>query len=139
MAAWAETTVEIGGVRLHVTRSGKGPPVLVLHRDTGPSGGSSFQEALAKSADVIAPHHVGWGRSPRAEWMRSVRDLAVLHRGLLAELGIERATLVGLGFGGWIAAEMATMAPRDVAKLVLVAPMGLKPPEGDILDQAIVS
>jgi hypothetical protein len=34
---------------------------------------------------------------------------------------------------------MATMAPRDVAKLVLVGPMGIKPPEGDIFDQAIVS
>jgi pimeloyl-ACP methyl ester carboxylesterase len=34
---------------------------------------------------------------------------------------------------------MATMAPRDVAQLVLVGPMGIKPPEGDILDQAIVS
>ena len=60
------------------------------------------------------PHHAGWGRSPRADWMRSVRDMAVMHRGLLAELGIEKAALVGLGFGGWIAAEMATMAPRDV-------------------------
>ena len=71
--------------------------------------------------------------------MRSVRDVAVMHRGLLAELGIEKAALIGLGFGGWIAAEMATMAPRDVARLVLVGPMGIKPPEGDILDQAIVS
>jgi pimeloyl-ACP methyl ester carboxylesterase len=34
---------------------------------------------------------------------------------------------------------MATMAPRDVGRLVLVGPMGIKPPEGDILDQAIVS
>ena len=71
--------------------------------------------------------------------MRSVRDVAVMHRGLLAELGIEKAALIGLGFGGWIAAEMATMAPGDVAKLVLVGPMGIKPPEGDIFDQAIVS
>jgi pimeloyl-ACP methyl ester carboxylesterase len=31
------------------------------------------------------------------------------------------------------------MAPADVAKLVLVAPMGVKPSQGDILDQAIVS
>jgi pimeloyl-ACP methyl ester carboxylesterase len=71
--------------------------------------------------------------------MRSVRDLAVMHRGLLAELKIQEAVLVGLGFGGWIAAEMATMAPADVAKLVLVGPMGVKPSQGDIFDQAIVN
>ena len=139
MVAWTESAIAIAGTKIHLTRAGKGRPVLVLHRDIGMIEGSRFLDGLAQSAEVIAPHHAGWGRSPRAEWMRSVRDMAVLHRGLLAELGIERAALVGLGFGGWIAAEMASMAPRDVAKLVLVAPMGLKPPEGDILDQAIVS
>ncbi len=139
MAAWTESTIEIAGTKTYLARAGKGSPVLVLHRDIGTPAKSSFHDRLAQAADVIIPHHAGWGRSPRADWMRSVRDMAVMHRGLLAELGIEKATLVGLGFGGWIAAEMATMAPSDVAKLVLVAPMGLKPPEGDILDQAIVS
>jgi pimeloyl-ACP methyl ester carboxylesterase len=139
MAAWTEETIQIAGTNIHLTRGGKGPPVLVLHRDIGALERSAFHAELAKSADVIVPHHPGWGRSPRSEWMRSVRDVAVMHRGLLAELGIEKAALIGLGFGGWIAAEMATMAPSDVAELVLVGPMGIKPPEGDILDQAIVS
>jgi pimeloyl-ACP methyl ester carboxylesterase len=70
--------------------------------------------------------------------MRSVRDIAVVYRGLLGDLGLEKAALIGLGFGGWIAAEMASMAPRDLSALVLVGAMGIKPPEGDILDQAIV-
>jgi pimeloyl-ACP methyl ester carboxylesterase len=34
---------------------------------------------------------------------------------------------------------MATAAPRDVAALALVGAMGVKPPQGDILDQALVS
>jgi pimeloyl-ACP methyl ester carboxylesterase len=139
MVAWTENTIDIAGAKLHVARAGKGPPVLVLHRDTGPPDTSLFQDQLTRSADVIVPHHPGWRRSPRADWMRSVRDVAVMHRGLLAELGIKNATLIGLGFGGWIAAEMASMAPGDVASLVLVGPMGIKPPDGDILDQAIVS
>ena len=67
------------------------------------------------------------------------RDIAVIYQWLLADLGVERASLVGLGFGGWIAAEMAAMAPRDFHRLVLVGAMGVKPPEGDIFDQAIVS
>jgi pimeloyl-ACP methyl ester carboxylesterase len=138
MTAWAERAVEIAGTTVRVTRSGKGPPVLVLHRDIGLPATSSFQNELTKSSDVIVPHHPGWEGS-RPEWMRGVRDLAVLYRGLLADLKIQNAVLIGLGFGGWIAAEMATMAPADVAKLVLVAPMGIKPSQGDILDQAIVS
>jgi len=139
MVTWTEGAIAIAGTEIRLTRAGKGRAVLVLHRDIGMMEGSRFLDELAQSAEVIAPHHAGWGRSSRAEWMRGVRDMAVLHRGLLAELGIERAALVGLGFGGWVAAEMATMAPRDVAKLVLVAPMGIKPSEGDIFDQAIVS
>jgi pimeloyl-ACP methyl ester carboxylesterase len=69
--------------------------------------------------------------------MRSVRDIAVIYRGLLSELKVKDAALVGLGFGGWIAAEMASMAPADVSQLVLVGAMGIKPPLGDILDLAI--
>jgi len=34
---------------------------------------------------------------------------------------------------------MAAMAPRDFHRLVLVGAMGVKPPEGEIFDQAIVS
>jgi pimeloyl-ACP methyl ester carboxylesterase len=139
MPGWSESTVEIAGAKMQITRGGDGPPVLVLHRDTGAPEASAFNDDLAKSAHLILPQHPGWGRSSRAEWMRSVRDLAVLYRGVLAELGVGRPVLVGLGFGGWIAAEMATMGPADLAKLVLVAPMGIKPPEGDILDQAIIS
>jgi pimeloyl-ACP methyl ester carboxylesterase len=48
-------------------------------------------------------------------------------------------SLVGLGFGGWIAAEMATMSPQAFRRLVLVGAMGVKPVHGEILDQALVS
>jgi pimeloyl-ACP methyl ester carboxylesterase len=71
--------------------------------------------------------------------MRNVRDIAVVYRGLLSQLGLRDAALVGLGFGGWIAAEMATMSPGAFRKLVLVGAMGIKPADGEILDQALVS
>ncbi|MBM6705408.1 hypothetical protein H6A60_13135, partial [Sutterella massiliensis] len=65
------------------------------------------------------------------------RDIAVIYRGLLSELKVKDAALVGLGFGGWIAAEMASMAPADLSHLVLVGAMGIKPSVGDILDLAV--
>src|SRR5262252_8542647 len=98
-----------------------------------------FYDELATRFDVLVPHHPGYGKSERPQWLRSVRDVAVIYQWLLAELRVERASLIGLGFGGWIAAEMATMAPREFHRLVLVGAMGLKPPDGDIFDQAIVS
>ena len=62
-----------------------------------------------------------------------------MYQWLLADLGLEQVTLVGLGLGGWIAAEMATMAPRGFRRLVLVGAMGIQPTEGEILDQALVN
>ena len=136
---WNETVVELEGVKLHLARAGSGRPLLVLHHDTGSPDQLAFYDELASRFEVLVPHHPGYGKSERPEWLRSVRDVAVIYQWLLSHLGIERASLIGLGFGGWIAAEMATMAPREFHRLVLVGAMGIKPPEGDILDQAIVS
>jgi pimeloyl-ACP methyl ester carboxylesterase len=137
--AWSESVVDVAGSKLHVARAGKGRPLLVLHHDTGTLDRLPFYDALAERYDVVVPQHPGWGKSERPEWLRSARDVAVIYRGLLGDLGIEKAALVGLGFGGWIAAEMASMAPVDLSHLVLVGAMGIKPPEGDILDQALMS
>jgi pimeloyl-ACP methyl ester carboxylesterase len=138
-AAWRESAVEIAGSKLHMARAGKGAALLVLHHDIGLPEKVAALDALAAGADVIVPHLPGWGRSERPQWLRSVRDIAVMQQGLLASLGVEKCALLGLGFGGWIAAEMATMAPSAFTHLALVGPMGIKPAEGEILDQAIVS
>ncbi len=139
MAGWSERNIELGEVKLHFRRAGRGRPVLVLHHDIGTPDSLPFYDALADKFDVIVPSHPGFGVPERPQWMRHPRDIASLYQWLLADLGIERASLVGLGFGGWVAAEMAALAPRDFHRLVLVGAMGVKPPVGDILDQAIIS
>jgi len=136
--AWNRSTVEVAGSKVHVARAGKGRPVMVLHHDGGTLDSLPFYDALAGRYDVLVPHHPGWSRSERPEWLRNVRDVAQMYRMLSAQLGLRDAALVGLGFGGWIAAEMAAMAPEAISRLVLVGAMGIKPPEGDILDQALL-
>ena len=141
--AWESETVTIAGTALHVTRAGAGAPVLVLHHDIGAPERLAFYDALARHFTVIVPSHPGYDRSQRPDWIRSVRDVAVMHQWLLADSEATReagtVSLVGLGFGGWIAAEMATMAPRAFRRLVLVGAMGIKPERGEIADQALVS
>ena len=139
VTGWTETTVEVAGIRLHLARAGSGRPALVLHHDIGSPDRLDFYDALAGRFTVLLPHHPGYGKSERPSWLRSVRDVAVIYQWLLGDLAIERPALVGLGFGGWIAAEMATMAPTAWHRLILVGAMGLKPPGGDIFDQAIVN
>jgi pimeloyl-ACP methyl ester carboxylesterase len=141
--AWNEQRVQLGEVKLRLWRGGPkdqgARPVLVLHHDIGTPDRLPFYDALAEKFDVILPNHPGFGEPEKPQWLRHPRDIAALYQWLLADLGVERASLVGLGFGGWVAAEMATLAPRDFHRLVLVGAMGVKPPEGNIFDQAIVS
>ena len=122
---------------------GGGPPALVLHHDIGAPERPAFYDALARDFTVFAPSHPGYDGAPRPDWMRSVRDMAVVYQGLLAHHPATRepgtVTLIGLGFGGWIAAEMAIMAPRAFRRLVLVGAMGMKPERGEITDQALLS
>jgi pimeloyl-ACP methyl ester carboxylesterase len=138
--SWRTESVPVAGITLNVASAGSGRPVLVLHHDIGRPEPSPFDDALAHACHVLAPSHPGYDGSARPDWMRSVRDVAVVYQSLLAERDLARdLTLVGLGFGGWIAAEMATMAPRAFGRLVLVGAMGLKPERGEIADQALLS
>ena len=137
--AWRTETVPVAGIALHVASAGSGAPVLILHHDIGRPEPSPFDDALASRFTVSAPSHPGYDRSSRPDWMRSVRDVAVVYQWLLAQHDMRDATLVGLGVGGWIAAEMATMAPRAFKRLVLVGAMGIKPERGEIADQALLS
>jgi pimeloyl-ACP methyl ester carboxylesterase len=138
--SWRTESVPVAGITLNVASAGSGRPVLVLHHDIGRPEPSPFDDALAHACHVLAPSHPGYDGSARPDWMRSVRDVAVVYQWLLAERDLARdLTLVGLGFGGWIAAEMATMAPRAFGRLVLVGAMGLKPERGEIADQALLS
>jgi pimeloyl-ACP methyl ester carboxylesterase len=139
MTTWADETVTVAGTALHLRTGGTGAPLLVLHHDIGSPDAPVLHEALAGHFAVLAPSHPGYDRSPRPAWLRSVRDIAVMYQALLAERGLAGVTCVGLGFGGWIAAEMATMAPTQFRRLVLVGAMGIKPERGEILDQALLS
>ena len=139
MPTWNESTATIAGTKMHFARAGSGRPLLVLHHDIGTPDRLPFYDTLAQSFDVLVPHHPGWGKSERPQWLRSVRDIAAMHSWLLGELGVSDVSLVGLGFGGWIAAEMASQTPKAYRKLVLVGAMGINPPGGYIADQAVVS
>ena len=140
---WTTETIPIAGVGMRLARAGDGPPLVILHHDIGTLARLPFYDELARRFTVLVPSHFGYDGSQRPEWMRNVRDLAAAHQWLLGDLAITRApqtvSVVGLGFGGWVAAEMATQAPRAFRKLVLVGAMGLKPDRGVIADQALVS
>ncbi len=136
--AHAEKTLELAGNKVRVLQGGNGDPVVVLHHSTGNVGWIPFFEHLAERFSVTIPDMPGYGQSERPEWAREPRDLAILLNELLDRLELDQVTLVGLGFGGFVAAEMATMNQKRLKRLVLVGSAGLQPETGEIVDQMMV-
>ncbi|MYA19420.1 MAG: alpha/beta hydrolase [Chloroflexi bacterium] len=130
--------IEVAGRRVQYLQGGSGDPVLVLHHSIGNPGWLPVYERLAASRQVLVPDLPGYGQSERPEWAREPRDIAILLLQMLGKLGVGSVPVVGLGFGGWIAAEMATMDQQRVSSLVLVGAPGIQPDEGEILDQMLI-
>ena len=134
MANWTETTANIAGTELVLVRGGAGKPLLMFHDELGYPGWMSWNDELAKERELIIPLQPGFGRTPRIEWVRNYRDLGGFYALALRELHLDPLDVVGFSAGGFIAAEMAAADPKLFSHLVLVAPMGLKPTEGEITD-----
>lgn len=130
-----ETTVEVAGLKIQSLAGGDGPDLLWLHHSTGSLGWLPFHEKLSEHFRVVVPDLPGYGRSERPEWARHPRDVALLLHRAAAKLELRPFHLVGHGFGGWVAAEMATMNADALRSLTLVGAAGLKPRDGEIMDQ----
>ena len=130
--------IPVADLDLHLREGGDGSPVVILHRSIGTLGWDAFEETLAGQFKVITPDLPGYGESERPDWAREPRDLALLVARMLERLDLTDVTLVGLGFGGFIAAELATANEDRLKSLVLVGAAGIKPREGEIVDQMLI-
>ncbi|HJM75572.1 MAG TPA: alpha/beta fold hydrolase, partial [Dehalococcoidia bacterium] len=137
-AAVSKSTVKVAGLKIHVEEAGRGPALLLLHRSTGRYGWGAFEGGLAESFHVIIPDLPGYGHSDRPDWAREPRDIAILMGQLVVAMDLKNVALIGLGFGGFIAAELATMNTARVGSLTLIGAAGLKPDEGEIVDQMLI-
>jgi pimeloyl-ACP methyl ester carboxylesterase len=131
---WRAETVPVAGAELTFIEGGTGNPVLVLHEELGHPGWLRWHSELARSRTLLIPHHPGFGRSPRVEWVSNIRDLAGFYARVLRERKLSPIDVIGFSLGGWIAAEMAACDAAQFRRMVLVAPTGIRPPEGDIMD-----
>jgi pimeloyl-ACP methyl ester carboxylesterase len=136
---WREETVRVAGADLTIVRGGSGSPLLVLHEELGFPGWLRWNSELARNHTLMIPLHPGFGKTPRVEWVRGVRDLAGFYARVLRERSLAPVDVIGFSFGGWIAAEMAACDAKQFRRVVLVAPTGIRPPQGDIMDAFTVT
>jgi pimeloyl-ACP methyl ester carboxylesterase len=111
---------DINGAELNYELAGDGAAVALIHE--GVCDMRMWDElfkALACEFTVLRYDLRGYGDStlPPGPFSQA-RDLL----GLLDHVGIERAALVGVSYGGRVALDTAFVAPERVAALVLAAP-----------------
>jgi pimeloyl-ACP methyl ester carboxylesterase len=120
--------VDVNGARLWYDEAGSGEVVLLLHGGLGDSGlWELVMPLLAEHFRTIRTDLRFFGSStgPAVPW--SWQDDTI---GVLDELGIERAALVGLSLGGKLALDVALAHPERLWAVVGVAP-GLGGHDGD--------
>ncbi len=129
-ATLIERTVSVAGKPIFLAEAGAGPAAVLLHGGgpgaTGVSNYSRNIDALAQHFRVIVPDMPGYGRSAKhVDHADPFGYLATMIRGLLDELGLDTAHLVGNSYGGACALRLALDTPARVGKLVLMGPGGI--------------
>jgi 3-oxoadipate enol-lactonase len=114
--------VRTNGIALRAVDVGRGRPLVFLH-GLGWDG-TLWASAARRFADryrVIAGDTRGHGQSDKPPGPYSIDLFAADWLGLLDELGIDRAGIIGFSQGGMIAQVLALEHPERVAALVLVS------------------
>ena len=125
-----EETLRAGGIELSIVKGGAGKPLLILHDELGYPGWMTWNERLAEQRTLLIPLQPGFGKTPRSTGSAIIATLRASIRGCCGSMRLDPVDVIGFSAGGFIAAEMAAADPRIFARMVLVAPMGIKPQAG---------
>ncbi|WP_405729577.1 alpha/beta fold hydrolase [Streptomyces sp. NBC_00028] len=127
-----ESLLDVGGRQIFVAAAGPAdaPPVLLLHGGgPGASGVSNYSRniaELAKEYRVVVPDLPGYGRSSKGiDRTDPFGALATGIRGVLDQLGLDKAHFVGNSYGGACALRLALDTPDRVDRMVLMGPGGI--------------
>ncbi|MEX0797538.1 MAG: alpha/beta hydrolase [Acidimicrobiia bacterium] len=99
-----------------------GPPIVLIHGLAGSSLGEWYQvaPALAENHRVVLVDHRGHGLSALSRGRYEISDVADDIAGVLDQLGVTRAHMVGYSLGSTIAQAFAYSYPGRIDKLVLL-------------------
>ncbi len=116
--------VSVNGMRVHLQRSGDGPPLLLLHGLVGSA--ANWQQNvsfLSRYATVYAVDLFNMGESERRAGLDAGLEATADGLALLLDaLGLDAADVAGHSHGGAVAMMLAARQPDRVRKLILFAP-----------------
>jgi pimeloyl-ACP methyl ester carboxylesterase len=115
--------VEVHGLRIAYEYTGDGPPLVLVHGYVGDGHGTWYAqlEELSDEFTVIAWDAPGVGRSSDPPPAFRLADYADCLAAFVEALGLERAHVAGLSFGGALALELYRRHPGVPKSLVLAS------------------
>jgi pimeloyl-ACP methyl ester carboxylesterase len=120
---WQHAYVAANGARFHVATLGSGPPVVLLHGF--PQFWWAWRHQMTALADaghqVVAMDLRGYGGSDKTPRGYDPFTLAGDVAGVVKSLGFPRASLVGHGWGGYVAWAAAVLHQPQVTSLATIA------------------
>lgn len=125
--AFETIRLEVDDVDTVVKAIGSGPAVLALH-GAATIEGYEWARGLSDKFRIYLPFLPGFGESGPAPHICGMQDMVVHNLRLIAALNLNRPHLAGRSMGGWMAAEIASVAGERFDRLVLNAPAGLNHP-----------
>lgn len=120
--------VDAGGVSTRYLESGRpdGPVVVLLHGTAGSlENFCANYGPLGEEHRVIGIDMLGCGYTDKPDRPYLIGDYAAHVLDVLDVLAVDRAALVGVSLGSWVAARLAHDAPDRVAALTMIAPAGI--------------
>jgi pimeloyl-ACP methyl ester carboxylesterase len=116
-------TIDVDGLRIAYERVGSGPPLVLLHGyvGDGPTTWRPQLDALSDRFTVIAWDAPGAGRSSDPPEAFGIAGYADCLAGFVNALGLGRANIAGLSFGGALALELCRRHSTVPSTIVLAS------------------
>ncbi|MCH7785958.1 MAG: alpha/beta hydrolase [Chloroflexi bacterium] len=113
--------VKVRDISIYYEIGGEGPRLLYI---SGTGGDlrrtpSIFDSALAEHFEILAFDQRGMGQTDKPDIPYTMADYAADTDGLMEAVGWERASVMGVSFGGMVAPELVMRYPSRVERIVL--------------------
>jgi pimeloyl-ACP methyl ester carboxylesterase len=122
---WTAGELTVGEFSYRFWEAGGGPPLVVFHGGGGVDLAPAFL-TLSRANRVICFELPGFGESPPNPSAGTYAELAAVMAEAIEQLRLASFSLLGVSFGGAVAAWLAAQRPDLIDRLVLVAPASLR-------------
>ena len=133
--AFRQDWIDVGGTKTRYVQAGpKDAPALIMLHGTGGTW-EAFMATIGPHSqyfNCIAFDFMGSGYSDKPDRDYEIADYVAQVAGLMKAMDLEKASLIGISLGSWVALRFASTHPEMTKKVTLNAPFGLADDQDEI-------